>query len=323
MGNETSVKKLLKNIGLGEKEALIYMELLKLNGSYPTILAKKCGINRSSIYMILDSLVSRDIITRTKKNGQFFYFPTHPRIFIRETREHQLLIQNTLDDLELLLEELASKDSHRLRSEKKQVITDLEEALTYVVKSISSQITDMAAIFLVDWKRDKIIPYKFTQSKTADLVHNKIKNIRSLSTPINKPVNKVGQSVKYGEILSGNSICDFICPAVSKELASKIQVFGKIESLLAVPIKINNNTIALALLGFNKRQCKKKDMGEIFQIINEGGIMIYHSLLITRHKKALRRSLNILREISSGINVSTENIKQMICELEGELNTTV
>ena len=55
---------LLKKIGFSEKEVLAYLSLLRLGGSQPVnLIAQKSGLNRSTTYHTLSSLVHRGMVS--------------------------------------------------------------------------------------------------------------------------------------------------------------------------------------------------------------------------------------------------------------------
>ena len=57
------MKEALKNIGFNNLEADIYLELIKIGPQVASVLAKRLGLNRSSIYAILRSLVMKGVFS--------------------------------------------------------------------------------------------------------------------------------------------------------------------------------------------------------------------------------------------------------------------
>lgn len=76
------IKKFLQDIGLNEKEVIIYLELLRVDKSSVLDLAKKTGILRTSIYSIIDSLKEKGLVIETEV-GKKINFQAEPpeRIF--------------------------------------------------------------------------------------------------------------------------------------------------------------------------------------------------------------------------------------------------
>ena len=68
----------LEEIGLKEKEAKIYIELLKIGPSLANQLARKSNILRSSIYDYLDILLDKGFITYTIRSGKKYFQAVNP-----------------------------------------------------------------------------------------------------------------------------------------------------------------------------------------------------------------------------------------------------
>ncbi|NLZ74433.1 hypothetical protein GX917_00795 [Candidatus Falkowbacteria bacterium] len=71
------INKFLKNIGLTDKEAAIYLELLRIDKSSVLNLSKKTNILRTSIYPILDTLLEKGLVSEIKV-GKKTYFQAEP-----------------------------------------------------------------------------------------------------------------------------------------------------------------------------------------------------------------------------------------------------
>ena len=59
----TITKEKLQELGLSEKEARVYLALFELGPSVVSGLAKKAGINRSTTYVILETLAKRGLVS--------------------------------------------------------------------------------------------------------------------------------------------------------------------------------------------------------------------------------------------------------------------
>ncbi len=58
----------LKELGLGDYEAVVYAVLLASSPSNATLIAKKCELSRSSVYTTLSSLIAKGLVGTTYKN---------------------------------------------------------------------------------------------------------------------------------------------------------------------------------------------------------------------------------------------------------------
>lgn len=64
----------LKELGLTEQEAQVYVSLLKLGGSTATILAKEVVMKRTTVYPILKSLAAKGcVLVYFRKNKRYYY----------------------------------------------------------------------------------------------------------------------------------------------------------------------------------------------------------------------------------------------------------
>jgi sugar-specific transcriptional regulator TrmB len=72
----------LQNAGLNETEAKIYLAVLELGETVISRIAKKSGIKRTTVYLSLDNLKERGIISQIKKRGRQYYFAEDPRHLI-------------------------------------------------------------------------------------------------------------------------------------------------------------------------------------------------------------------------------------------------
>lgn len=66
-------EKYLQDIGLNEKEALIYVSLLQVDNVSVLELSKKTGINRSTTYVILDSLSKKGLVSEIQISKKIHY----------------------------------------------------------------------------------------------------------------------------------------------------------------------------------------------------------------------------------------------------------
>lgn len=82
---------LLKQSGLSEKEIAVYETIIRLGGSPVTPIAAQSNINRSTAYVILDSLMKKKFVIAAERNGIKTYSPTPRATVIKnfeETAQH-------------------------------------------------------------------------------------------------------------------------------------------------------------------------------------------------------------------------------------------
>ena len=78
MADNFPLQQTLEAIGLSPKEASVYLALLELGRDTASHIARKAQINRSTAYVILDSLVNKDMVRITGKEPKQEYVAESP-----------------------------------------------------------------------------------------------------------------------------------------------------------------------------------------------------------------------------------------------------
>ncbi len=103
----------LQKFGLSEKEARVCAALFEIPGSVVTDVAKRASINRSTTYVLLESLGKRGLVSISERRGVRVYSPVSPDRLV-EMAETELSKSKELLDLS---RELASSIKKMLTSE--------------------------------------------------------------------------------------------------------------------------------------------------------------------------------------------------------------
>lgn len=74
----TKIKQLLKESGFLDKEIVIYLTILELGRGTVSEISRKAGINRSTGYVILDSLASKNLVSISGKEPKQEYVALSP-----------------------------------------------------------------------------------------------------------------------------------------------------------------------------------------------------------------------------------------------------
>ncbi|MCR4322734.1 MAG: hypothetical protein NUV61_01450 [Candidatus Azambacteria bacterium] len=70
----------IESLGLSEKEAMVYIALLKAKEATVIQLARVTGIKRTSIYHCLESLIEKGLIMKIMKEDKAFYLAEDPKV---------------------------------------------------------------------------------------------------------------------------------------------------------------------------------------------------------------------------------------------------
>lgn len=74
----------LKDIGLTEKEARIYLVLLELGSGTVQQIARHANLKRTGLYLILEALVKKNYIIETPSRGVKKYAPQDPELILKD-----------------------------------------------------------------------------------------------------------------------------------------------------------------------------------------------------------------------------------------------
>ncbi len=105
-------KQLLKILGFSEKEITVYLSVLEEGSAKGALIAKKTGLNRTTVYDIVEGLIQKGLISKFKKGNTMFFHALDPRQLLtyldREKQETISLIDRKKKNVEELLPELIS-----------------------------------------------------------------------------------------------------------------------------------------------------------------------------------------------------------------------
>lgn len=89
----------LQEAGFNETEAKIFLAALELGESSVQRIARKAGIKRTTVYLSLENLMHRGIMSAIKKKGKTFYYAEDPRNLERIMEERKRRITNLIPQL--------------------------------------------------------------------------------------------------------------------------------------------------------------------------------------------------------------------------------
>jgi sugar-specific transcriptional regulator TrmB len=89
----------LQDAGLNEIEAKIYLASLELGQTSASRIAKKAGIKRTTIYLSLENLMQKGLVSAIKKDGKNHYYAEDPRNLERIMEERKQKISSLIPQL--------------------------------------------------------------------------------------------------------------------------------------------------------------------------------------------------------------------------------
>lgn len=89
----------LQEIGLNENEAKVYLQVLKDQGETASTIAKRAKINRTTVYLELDNLTQKGLVSYVIKNKKRSYQAVEPEKLIEILEEKKLKINKIMPRL--------------------------------------------------------------------------------------------------------------------------------------------------------------------------------------------------------------------------------
>ena len=136
MYSKIALIKDLIEFGLSEKEAKVYLALLELGMASVQKIALEAEINRSSTYVVLESLIKQGFVSLAQDDNIQQYLATSPDIFLRlaekrADRETDLRdrIKNILPELKSVSSDVKFKPRFRVFEGKEGFISAIDETL--------------------------------------------------------------------------------------------------------------------------------------------------------------------------------------------------
>lgn len=165
--------KFLKDIGLNDREASIYLELLRLDNSSVLDLSKKTNILRTSVYPILDALMEKGLISEVKIGKKVFFQAEAPErigTYIQSQKikldEQAQLVDEFVPQLKSLSRQTGEKPIVKIYEGREGMFKAFEESFGY------GKIEDNEVIY-------NIYPFDLLENFFSDQELKKTSSIRA------------------------------------------------------------------------------------------------------------------------------------------------
>src|SRR3989344_86815 len=100
------LEKYLQDIGLSEKEAIIYLALLAVDNSSVLDLSKKTKLNRSTTYVILESLAKKGLVSETTVGKKTHYQAEPPERLETYVEQRKILLEEQAKKLKDIIPQI-------------------------------------------------------------------------------------------------------------------------------------------------------------------------------------------------------------------------
>ena len=98
----------LKKIGLSEREAKVYLAALELGKASIQDVAKKAGINRTTTYLMIDSLMKKGLVYTIKSGKRTLFAADSPEHLLQILEKKKDVISSQMKEIEELMPQLKS-----------------------------------------------------------------------------------------------------------------------------------------------------------------------------------------------------------------------
>ncbi|MBS3174513.1 helix-turn-helix domain-containing protein [Candidatus Woesearchaeota archaeon] len=183
----------LKNLGFEDKEIKIYLYLIKNPNSTVLQISKNIGIDRTTIYDILERLITKGIVSFIIKNNTKNFNVLKPKELLNYFEDKYKSLENIMPSLE----EISKPNTkEKLKCEIFQGLEGLKTALKDLVKAK----TDYKIIGIKE-EYEKILGY-FNEQGTIKLNQSKVKEeaIIEEGVIVKKLKNSIHKKIKKGII---------------------------------------------------------------------------------------------------------------------------
>jgi len=103
-----TLKEKIKDFGLEDKEAEIYLAILQLGKCTITDISSKSAIKRTTIYAYLESLLARGLVFKTIDKKRVYYCPENPENIKAMLEKQKQAIEEKKEKINLIIPELQS-----------------------------------------------------------------------------------------------------------------------------------------------------------------------------------------------------------------------
>ncbi len=102
------LEKYLQDIGLSEKEAIVYISLLSVENSSVLDLSKKTKLNRSTSYVVLESLAKKGLVTETTVGKKTHYQAEPPERLQTYVEQRKIMLDEQAKKLKDVIPQIKS-----------------------------------------------------------------------------------------------------------------------------------------------------------------------------------------------------------------------
>src|SRR3989344_6823911 len=105
----TNLELELQKVGFDAREASVYLASLELGPSPVQKIAQRAGIPRATVYLVLDDLQNKGVVTTYEEGKKTYYVAEPPQHIADLVDENEIRVKQQKDTLKSLIPELTSR----------------------------------------------------------------------------------------------------------------------------------------------------------------------------------------------------------------------
>ncbi len=125
--------------GLSDKEAAIYMAILRSGKASLSDIAKQSRVRRTTLYQHVGSLLNRGLVSKTVKGKRILYVPENPKKILDTLERNRAAFLNHAEHIESLYKSARHKPNVRLY--------EGSEGLAQILQEVGSSLVPIDAFF--------------------------------------------------------------------------------------------------------------------------------------------------------------------------------
>ncbi len=123
-------QQLLTDLGFTQKQALVYLTLLGLGRSLPSSIARHSGLKRSTVYVILEQLKNKALVSHNRSKAATYFTAVDPHLLLDDQKQRYKRLEKALPDLRSLRVQHAIKPQMEVFEGINGIIQIMEDSLT-------------------------------------------------------------------------------------------------------------------------------------------------------------------------------------------------
>lgn len=150
--------KTLQKAGLTNKEAKVYLAVLELGETTINRAAKKSKVKRSTVYLLVESLKEKGLVSAIKRNKKLFFCAEDPRVLEKQIEEKKKAVGEAMPELLSIMNLIDKKPSIRYFEGSEGIKNVYLDTLDYSDQEILAWFSESFLKFDADFFYKKYIP---------------------------------------------------------------------------------------------------------------------------------------------------------------------